>query len=412
MEHQFFRVVTPARFRALLQDFGSVGVEDVALDECLGRVLAEPLVVGEDIPALNRSSMDGYAVRAADTFGASEGNPGYLDVVRNTAIDEVVETPLFPGQCMGITTGGSLPPGADAVLMVEHTQSLGGTTVEIRKSVTPGENVMLAGEDVAIGDTPLRRGHRLRPQDVGLLAALGRMQVAVFRCPRCGIVSTGDELVPVDFAPRPGQIRDVNSHALSSLARQVGGLPVRRGLVPDRRDELIRALEVSVREDDVVLISGGSSIGVRDLTVEVLSHFEDSEILAHGVSISPGKPTILARVGGKPVLGLPGQVTSAQIVMLVFGQELLRHIGGDVRAFDPGTRRWQKACLATNVASKPGREDYVRVRLEEREGCLVAVPRMGKSGLLRPLVEADGLLCLDASLEGMSAGQEASIWLL
>lgn len=412
MDHGFFRVISSTQFCALLCSFSPIGSERVALTDSLGRILAEGIIAQEDIPALNRSCMDGYALRAVDSFGASEGNPGYLELGRSAAIDEVVATALEPGLCMGITTGGSLPPGADSVIMVEHTQMVGETTVEIRKTVTPGENVMLKGEDVRVGHEALPRGRKVRPQDVGLMAALGRLEVVVHRQPRCGIVSTGDELVPIEASPKPGQIRDVNSHALACMVRQAGGVAVQRGLVPDNRDSLAQALAASLAEDDVILISGGSSIGVRDLTLDVLASFAQCEILAHGVSISPGKPTILARVGGKPVLGLPGQVTSAQVVMLVFGQPLVAHLGGDMGAFDPARRITRPARLAVNVASKPGREDYVRVALECRDDVVVAVPKLGKSGLLRTLLDADGLICLDASLEGKRAGEEVMVWMV
>lgn len=411
MDHGFFRVISPDRFCALLASFSPVASEPMALDDCLGRVLAEDIESGEDIPALDRSCMDGYALRAADTFGASEGNPAYVELARSAAIDEVVGRALAPGQCMGIATGGSLPPGADAVIMVEHTQMLGDSTVEIRRTVTPGENVMLRGEDVGAGQVALPAGRRMRPQDVGLMAAIGCLEARVFRRPRCGIISTGDELVPVQRAPRPGQIRDVNSHALAGMARQVGARVQSLGLVPDRREALASALVHSLENNDAVFISGGSSIGTRDLSIEVLESLPDSEILAHGVSISPGKPTILARVGGKPVLGLPGQVTSAQIVMRVFGQPLLAHLGGDRGAFDPARRILRPARLGANLSSKPGREDYVRVSLEERDGELVAMPRLGKSGLLRTMLDADGLVRLDASLEGMRAGETVNVWI-
>jgi molybdopterin molybdotransferase len=411
MEHAFFRVITPARFCELLSAFVPVGLETVCLDDCPGRVLGADVLAAENLPAVDRSCMDGFALRAADTFGAGEGNPAYVELASSAAIDEIVSQPLRSGECMGIATGGTLPPGADAVIMVEHTQMLGDSTVEIRRTVPPGENVMLTGEDVSVGQTALAAGRRLRPQDIGLLAALGCTSARVFRRPRCGVVSTGDELVPVTATPRPGQVRDVNSHTLAALARQAGAEPRNHGLVPDQRESLRAALVDSLADNDVVFISGGSSIGTRDLTIEVLESFADSEILAHGVSISPGKPTILARVGGKPVLGLPGQVTSAQIVMLVFGLPLLAHLGGETGAFDSDRRITRQARLGANLSSKPGREDYVRVRLEWRDGTLMAMPRLGKSGLLRTMLDADGLIRLEASLEGMRAGQDVSVWI-
>lgn len=410
MDHAFFRVISVARFSALLATFSPVRTQTVSLDNALGRVLAEDIYAPENIPARDRSCMDGYAVRAADTFGASEGNPGYLELTGSLGIDDVTIQPLNPGECVGIVTGGSLPPGADAVVMVEQTQLLGANTVEVRKSLPPGENVMLRGEDATEGAAVLRGGQRLRPQDIGLLAALGQSRMRVFCLPRCAILSTGDELVPVEARPQAGQIRDVNSHTLACLVRQAGATPICFGLVPDTREALFAALSEALAVSDLVLVSGGSSIGLRDLTLEVLSALPQSEILAHGVSISPGKPTILARVGDKPVLGLPGQITSAHVVMQVFGQPLLAHLGGEDRAFDPGRRRLRTARLAMNIASKTGREDYVRVRLEEGEGGLVAVPRLGKSGLLRTMIESDGLLCLEASSEGMKAGQIVNVW--
>ncbi len=412
MDHGFFRVISPQRFCELLAAFDPVDELTTGLDVCLDRILASDVVAPENIPAVDRSCMDGYAVRAADTFGASEGNPAYVELLHSAAIDEIVTRPVGPGECTGIATGGTLPPGADAVLMVEHTQMLGPTTVEIRRSVTPGENVMLRGEDVAAGEIALRTGTRLRPQEVGLLAALGQVWVSVYSRPSCAVISTGDELVPVEDFPRPGQVRDVNSHALAGLLRQAGAKAVNYGLIPDEREALRAALAQALDANDAVFISGGSSIGTRDLTIEVLESLDDSEILAHGVSISPGKPTILARVGGKPVMGLPGQVTSAQVVMLVFGQPLVRHLGGLPNAFDPGRRLTRLAVLGANVSSKPGREDYVRVRLETRDGQLVAVPRLGKSGLLRTMLDADGLIRLDAAVEGMTAGQPVAVWIL
>lgn len=412
MDHGFFRVISPQRFCELLAEFEPVDELTTGLDVCLDRILASDVVAPENIPAVDRSCMDGYAVRAADTFGASEGNPAYVELLHSAAIDEIVTRPVGPGECTGIATGGTLPPGADAVLMVEHTQMLGPTTVEIRRSVTPGENVMLRGEDVAAGEIALRTGTRLRPQEVGLLAALGQVWVSVYSRPSCAVISTGDELVPVEDFPRPGQVRDVNSHALAGLLRQAGAKAVNYGLIPDEREALRAALAQALDANDAVFISGGSSIGTRDLTIEVLESLDDSEILAHGVSISPGKPTILARVGGKPVMGLPGQVTSAQVVMLVFGQPLVRHLGGLPNAFDPGRRLTRLAVLGANVSSKPGREDYVRVRLETRDGQLVAVPRLGKSGLLRTMLDADGLIRLDAAVEGMTAGQPVAVWIL
>jgi len=404
----FFQVKSPAEFLKLLEGFSPLASETVPLGQALGRVLAEDAVAGHDLPLVDRSCMDGFAVAARDAFGASEANPAYLDKVGELAIDDPVDLTLEPGQCVGIVTGGTLPPGADAVIMVEHTADLGAGTIEIRKTPAPGDNVMQRGEDAAAGRAALVAGTTLRPQEIGLLAALGFAEVCVRRSPRCGIISTGDELVPVTETPRPGQVRDVNTHALSALVAQAGGTPVPYGLIPDQEAPLKAAVARAVAENDVVFISGGSSIGVRDLTQGAIEALPDSEILAHGVAVSPGKPTILARVGAKAVWGLPGQVTSAQVVMLVFGSPFLRHIQGRPGALDPSGRRTVPARLARNLASKPGREDYVRVRLDSGE----AHPVLGKSGLLRTMIRADGLVCVPADSEGLEAGALVDVWLL
>lgn len=404
MQKNFFRVVSPARFAALLEGFPMLAPETVLLGEAFGRRLSGDFIAPEDLPARNRSCMDGYAVRAADVFGASEANPAYLERAGDIEIGAVVDAPLAPGECRSIVTGAGLPPGADAVVMVEHTQDLGAGTIEIRKSGAPGDHVMLRGEDAGKGEPILASGTLLRAQEIGLLAALGAVEVNVFGKPRVGILSTGDELVPVETTPAPGKIRDVNSHALACLVREGGGEPQSYGLVRDDRAEIEGALRAALAENDVVLLSGGSSVGARDYALAAIEALPDAEILAHGVAISPGKPTILARAGKKAVFGLPGQVTSAQVVMLVFGLPFLSHLSGDKEAFARKPLS-VPAELARNIASKPGREDHVRVRLEERDGKPpLAHPVLGKSGLLRTMLKADALIRIPADEEGLEAG--------
>jgi molybdopterin molybdotransferase len=408
----FFNVVSTGEFIKLLSGFAKLDTEYVKLEEALGRVLAQDVAAREDLPLLTRSSMDGYAVSARDVFGASESNPAYLEKAADLSVDELPDFTLEPGHCAGIVTGGGLPEGADAVVMVEHTEDLGGGAIEIRKSAAPGDNVMLRGEDAEAGSTALEAGRRLRPQEIGLLAALGYTEVAVGNPPRCGIISTGDEVVPVSQTPRPGQVRDVNSYALSALIETAGAQAVRYGLVPDDQQALSATLTKAVAENDVVFISGGSSIGVRDFTMACLEELPDAEVLAHGVAVSPGKPTILARAGKKAVIGLPGQVTSAQVVMLVFCVPFLAHLMGGANAFDPAGRPTRKARLARNVASKPGREDYVRVRLTQSADGWLAEPLLGKSGLLTTMIRAQGLVRIPADTEGLSKDDEVEAWLI
>ena len=303
-----------------------------------------------------------------------------------------------------------MPERADSVIMVEHTQDLGAGTIEIRKSVAPHENVMLKGEDFRVHDLALSSGIFINFKQVGILAALGVANVQVYQRVKVGIISTGDELVPVHKVPAPGQVRDVNSYTLAELVNKAGGKFKLYGIVQDKLGAITAALETALQENDVVLISGGSSIGIRDLTVQSLESIQGVEILAHGVAISPGKPTILARKENKAIWGLPGQVASAQIVMLVLVLPFLTHLAGKKNSFDEKDKVFVQAELARNIASKYGREDYVRVRLEDSGGKLKAIPIMGKSGLLKTIVQADGLLKIPDNLEGLEKGTEVKVW--
>ncbi len=364
----FLETVSRAQFQEMLRSFAATATETVAFDRARGRVLAAELTAPEDLPTGRRSSMDGYALGAADSFGAGESSPAYLDCVRTLEVNEFPDFTLTAGQCAWIPTGGFLPAGADSVVMVEYTQEIGAGTIEVRQSVAPGENVMERGEDAAAGQPMLAAGTRLRTQEVGLLAALGLTEVRVHRRPRVAIVSTGDELVPVAAIPAPGRIRDVNSHTVACLAEEAGGQPFSCGIVGDDLAQLVQTLKEALAHSDVVFLSGGSSKGTRDHTLAALEQIPGTEILAHGVRISPGKPTILARAGDKAVIGLPGQVGSAQVVMAVLGQPFLRHLAGDRQAFSERLRPLRRARLARNLESRPGREDFVRVRLEPADG--------------------------------------------
>ncbi|MFZ5812795.1 MAG: gephyrin-like molybdotransferase Glp [Thermodesulfobacteriota bacterium] len=409
MDKGFFRVVSPREFIALLGRFPPLAPETVDLDTAHGRFLALDVPAAEDLPPHSRAAMDGYAVRAADVFGAGESNPAYLDCVMDVPIGVLPDRPLPPGSCARIVTGGMLPGGADAVVMVEHTLDMGAGTVEFRRSAAPGDHVMHQGEDARAGQTALPAGRRLRAQEIGLLAALGMTRPTVGGVPRVAIVSTGDELVPAHATPPPGGIRDVNTHALTCLVRDYGGVPLPLGLVPDDEAAIRDALTRALAAGDMVLVSGGSSVGARDFTLATLADLPDSEILAHGVAVSPGKPTILARVGHKPVIGLPGQVASAQVVMTLFGKPLIEHLAGDPKALTRSPFTFP-AVLARNLASKPGREDHVRVCLEPRPGDLpLAHPALGRSGLLKTLLDADGLITIEADAEGLDAGTRVEV---
>lgn len=406
----FFNLKTLDQVHALLAGVGPLEAEETELAQAAGRTLAAPLAAPCDLPGFLRATMDGFAVRGRDTFGATESEPGYLELAGEVAMGRAPEFSLGRGQCARIGTGGMLPAGADAVVMVEHTRSAGAGSVEITRAVAPGGHTLGPTDDAAAGQEILPAGHLLRPQDVGLMAALGLERAMVVRRPRVGIVSTGDEVVPVASTPGPGQVRDVNTHTLAAQVSAAGGEPVLIGLVGDERSELSGAVERSLAGCDLTLLSGGSSMGARDLTAEVFMSFAGAELLVHGAAVSPGKPFIWVAAGGRHLLGLPGQVASCMIAFYLFAEPLMeRLLGRDGKAltrFAPVPAR-----LARNLPSAPGREEYVRVRLARREDGLVAEPLFGKSGLLCTLVEGHGLLRVGRDSEGLDAGTWVTVHL-
>jgi molybdopterin molybdotransferase len=403
----FFNVMQIDTLLDIKREFTPVGTETVDLESALERVLAADYQAEQDIPGFDRATMDGYAVKAASTFGASEGNPAYLTVAGTVIMGEMPQFSLQMGQVARISTGGMLPPGADSVVMIEHTDALDDATVEVYRSVAPGQHTVSRDEDAAKGQVLVEGGCRLRAQELGILAACGLEQVTVFRRPRVGIISTGDEVIPISGRPRPGQVRDVNRYTLSALVHQSGGEPHFFGIVSDQHQALLEACHKAMQETDMVLISGGSSVGTRDLTVEVLDKLPHSHIMAHGVSIRPGKPTILARCGTKPFWGLPGHVTSAMVVFMVLIRPFLSWIGGCAEAA-PVTLR---ARLSRNLASAQGRVDFVRVRLIPKNGEILAEPVLGGSGLMRTMVAADGLVAVDLNSEGLEQGMMVQVML-
>lgn len=403
----FFSVKSLEDVLALAPDFPKVGIEEVRVDQAFSRVLAADITAEDDMPSFRRSTMDGYAVHSRSTFGSSEANPAWLTIVGSVAMGDVPGFCLASGQAARIATGGMLPQGADSVVMVEHTAPVDDDTIEVYKPVAPLQHVIDRGEDFSRGKTVLTAGTRIRPQEAGLAASFGLMSLPVFRQPRVAIISTGDEIVPVDETPGPGKIRDINSYTLAGLIRECGGIPQPFGIVSDDYDALLATCKKAVETTDMVLISGGSSVGTRDFTVDVLTAIQDTEILVHGISISPGKPTILATSQGRPVWGLPGHVVSAMVVFKIVVIPFLNRIQG--LSPDAGKRLRIPATLSRNVASAQGRRDFVRVRLTQGNGGLSAEPVLGKSGLIRTMVMADGLMEIGENCEGLEKGARVGI---
>lgn len=382
--------------------------ETCGLEDALGRTLATDIVSPEQVPPFPRSTMDGYAVRARDTFGASEGSPAYLSLTGRVQMGEAAARPVGPGEAVAIPTGGMLPEGADAVLMVEYTALADETTLEAARAVGPGDNIVSAGEDIEAGELLMRSGHRLRPQDLGALAALGIAEVKVYQPVRVGILSTGDEIVDVNQQPTAGQVRDINYYALAGFVRQSGGQPVRLGICGDDLENLKERLSEGLASCQVLLTSGGSSVGTADLTPTVINQLGEPGVLVHGVSVKPGKPTIMALVGGVPVFGLPGHPVSAIDIYRLLVDPVIRYLYSGPAALESYRPRLT-ARIGRNLSSAAGREDRVRVVLEDRGGELWAEPVLGKSGLISLTVRSMGVAVIPFESEGVASGEPVTV---
>lgn len=378
--------------------------ETVPLDSAWGRVPAAEIVAAEALPGFDRSSVDGYAVRASDTFGSTDAIPAYLHVAGAVRMGAVADAPVTPNTAVAVPTGGMLPPGADAVVMVEHTQESLSGTIEVVRPVAPGEGVVRRDEDAAPGARLVSAGRPLRAQDLAMLAAAGIAEVEVCAPPRVTIIPTGDELRPSGAGELPpGHVRDALSASIGALVREAGGAPHAAGIVSDDPGRLQEALELAVRESDVVVICAGSSVGARDQTATAVAALDNAEIWCHGLAIKPGKPTLLASTGGLPIIGLPGNPRSALVVFRLIGMRVVRLVGGwTVSPHRPSVR----ARLARDLPSAAGRLDVVQVRLRDGE----AEPVFGPSALLSVLTAADGYLVVAQDATGLASGAEVEVF--
>ncbi|MGB9438476.1 MAG: gephyrin-like molybdotransferase Glp [Desulfobacterales bacterium] len=410
MMKKFFKVKTIDQALEYAVQFPRMAPEGVSLSAAVGRILAEDILSDIDLPDFSRSIMDGFAVRGSSTFGAGEANPAYLNVTGTVSMGNKPDLSVGPGEAVRIATGGMLPPDADSVVMIEHTEAIDDTTIEVYRSVAPGQNMVAVGEDIKKGEVILRCGGKIRPQEAGMLAALGKQTVTVYKKPLIGIISTGDEVVAVHESPGPGQIRDVNTYTLLGLIQEMGATAIPFDIVRDDYQALLAKSALALAQCDIVLVSGGSSVGPRDFTLDVINALEDSEILFHGISISPGKPTILARVRNKAFWGLPGHVVSAMVVFSRIVKPFIEHVSGRTDVHRKKMRLTAK--LIRNLASAQGRVDYTRVRLKHKEGVLWAEPILGKSGLISTMVKADGLIEIGMNLEGLDQGTQVEVILV
>ena len=382
-------------------------VEEVPLADSLGRIVTQDIPATCALPHFRKSTMDGMAVRAADTFGASESMPALVQCHGEVRMGEAPTELLGQGSGILMPTGGMLPEGADAVVMVEHLEHFGEELYGVTKAVAPGENLIDIGEDLIEGEVILPKYTRIRAQEMGLLASQGLIHVPVLPRFRVGILSTGDEIISPEQEPLPGQSRDINGYTLLGQALACGANARHYGIVKDNLEELRSVLTTMLEENDIVLLSGGSSVGARDLSAQLIDELGEPGLLFHGLALRPGKPTIGGVVNGKLIFGLPGHPASAMVVFDTIVRPWL-----DASVLHSQANPLPKGTLTQNLYSGSGREEFVRVRVVPEGDDWQVEPIRGKSGLIRTMVLADALVHIELDTEGLEAGKKVCFRLL
>ncbi len=381
--------------------------EKVLITQALGRFVAEDIYSPEDVPDFRRSTVDGYAVVSSDVFGASESLPAMLTLVGESKMGEELKIDIFSGECVYVPTGGMIPNSADSVVMIEYTERLEDGTVLIQKPVAPNENVIEIGEDVKKGELIVSKGTRLRPYEIAVLANCGITEVQVYKKLRVAIIPTGDEIVEPDKKERIGQVRNSNSFLLHSLSLEEGVEPVLCEIIEDDFEKLRRVVGKALNECDVVLISGGSSAGVKDQTLAVMNSFENSKVFIHGIAIKPGKPTIVGKIGEKFVFGLPGHPLACAVIFKTIVTRYFDVLRNHSR------REYPILCkFAVNYRKAEGRAEVLPVKIKEENGELIAQPIYYESGLVSRYTKADGYILIEKELEGIRENQIVKVYKL
>jgi molybdopterin molybdotransferase len=405
---ELFKVVDIEEANKIVaENFGCKGdVEKIDTSKALGRILGRDIVSTENVPGFRRSSVDGYAIKAKEAAGASEAIPSLFDLVCEVKMGEAALIKLsLPGQCAYVPTGGMIPEGADCVVMIEYSEKLDHNTILINKPSYPGENLVEEDEDVAAGEVVIRKGTRLRPYEIGVLSCLGIREIEVFKKLRCGIISTGDEIIDPNSIPSLGQVRDVNSYLLSSLVEENGAEAISYGIFNDNFEELKAALNKAWQECDMVLVSGGSSVGKKDHTFEAISSLSNSKIFVHGIAVKPGKPTLIGKAEDKAIFGLPGHPLACAVIFKTIVKPYIEKIYALEEREYPVS-----LSFAMNYHKAKGREEFLPVKLEQKGEELVAVPILSKSGIISAFSKAYGYIRIHKNLEGIREGEKVSVY--
>lgn len=407
---EFFNVLSVEEAKKLLLERFSdykFEVEEVDIDRIKNRILAEDIISDVNVPEFNRSTVDGYAIRASDSHGASDSIPSILNIIGEVKMGEEARLNIRAGESLYVPTGGMLPKSADAMIMIENTEKMDEETLLINKAVAVGENIVYKADDIGLGELVLERGRRVSTEEIGVLAALGIRKTRVYKKPRIYTISTGDEIIDIDEKLETGKIRDINNYTLKSLITDIGGEVSGSSIIRDDYELLRSGLEEALRVSDIVLISGGSSVGTRDYTHKVIESFDGDGVFVHGLSIKPGKPTIMGEGEGKLIIGLPGHPVSS---IVVFNAFLKDYINSKL-----GTREIASsvdAVMDFNFPSSPGKTSYQMVKLELRDGIYYAEPTFGKSGMISLLSKSQGYIILEMHEEGIYKGEERRVYLL
>ncbi|MFA5576107.1 MAG: molybdopterin molybdotransferase MoeA [Tissierellaceae bacterium] len=407
---EFFKVVSVEEGKeALLENFKDFEfqLEEVDIFKSHGRILGEDIYSNENVPEFDRSSVDGYAIKASDSYGASDSIPSILNIIGEVRMGEETDLSLRSGQAVYVPTGGMIPEGADGMIMIENTEKMDETTLLVNKPISQGEEMIFKGDDIKKDSLVLKKGRKVTPEVMGVLAALGIANVKVFKKPGFYIISTGDEIIDMGQELTMGKIRDINAYSLYGLIEKLGGQVVGKAIVRDDyqllRDEVDKALNMA----DIVLLSGGSSVGTRDYTYKVIDSFNGKGVFVHGVSIKPGKPTIMGEGMGKLIFGLPGHPVSSIVVFKTFLEYFIsKKLGMDI------VRPRLDAVMDFNFPSSPGKVTYQTVDLLEKEGAFYALPTFGKSGMITLLSDSQGYIVIEAHEEGIYKGEKREVYLL